>query len=98
MRLIFLDDALLEFRDAVKYYNTERRGLGFDFANEVRSSLVRLKQYPEIWIEIDAGIRKCIVKRFPYALLYTVHDDLVIVIALMHMKRVTFYWKERVDN
>ena len=98
MRAIFLEEALLELRDAVRYYNKERQGLGFELAHEVRASLGRIKEYPEIWIEIDSGIRKCIVKRFPYAVLYTVDDDLVIIIALMHMKRMPFYWKDRVDN
>jgi len=98
MKVIFLKNASLEFRDAVKYYNTERQGLGFEFANEVKASLTRIKQYPEIWIEIDTGIRKCIVKRFPYAILYTVDDDLVIIVAVMHMKRMPSYWKERIDN
>lgn len=98
MKVIFIDEASDELHGAVKYYNKERPGLGFEFANEVKVALSRIRYYPEIWIEIDPGIRKCIIKRFPYALLYIMDNSQIVIIAVMHMKRKPGYWKTRIQN
>ncbi len=98
MKIFFIDEASDEFRDAVEYYNEQRQGLGFEFANEVKATLSRIGIYPVTWPELESGIRKCIIKRFPYALIYTIEDDLIIILAIMHMKRKPDYWKNRNNN
>lgn len=98
MKICFVDEASGEFRDAVEYYNEQRQGLGFELANEVKATLSRIGLYPVTWPEFESGIRKCIVKRFPYALIYTVEDDVIIILAVMHMKRKPDYWKNRNNN
>jgi len=97
-KIIFIDKASEELHAAVKYYNKERPGLGFEFANEVKSTLSRIRLHPEVWAEIDEGIRKCIVKRFPYALLYLFDNSKIVIIAVMHMKKKPGYWKTRIPN
>lgn len=97
-KVIFINKASEELHDVVRYYNNERQGLGFEFANEVKATLSRICFYPETWLEIDPGIRKCIVKRFPYALLYIYENSQIIIIAIMHMKRKPDYWKKRIQN
>jgi len=97
MRARFRAEAAEEFAEAVRYYNGERPGLGFELAGEVRNAIKRIKKYPESWPEIAPDIRKCIVNRFPYSILYCLESGLVLVIALMHMKRMPGYWKNRID-
>lgn len=97
-KVIFIDRASEELHNAVRYYNKERPGLGFEFANEVKATLSRIRFYPETWLEIDFGIRKCIVKRFPYALVYIYENSQIVIIAIMHMKRKPNYWKSRIQN
>ena len=97
-RIIFINKASDELHAAVKYYNKERPGLGFEFANEIRSTLSRMRLHPEIWVEIDSGIRRCIVKRFPYAILYLYENSQIVIIAVMHMKKKPDYWKARIPN
>jgi hypothetical protein len=43
MRLTYLDAADAEFDEAIAYYNEERAGLGFEFADEVKEALERIK-------------------------------------------------------
>lgn len=94
----FLDQATEDFQTAVDYYNSERPGLGYEFANEIRTTLARINSFPEVWPVIDNGIRKCIVKRFPYALIYSIQNDLIVIIAVMHMKRKPGYWDNKKPN
>lgn len=41
MRILFLLPAKLEFKQAITYYNTQRDGLGYEFALEVQQTLKR---------------------------------------------------------
>jgi len=47
MRASYLSAADSEFDEAIAYYNTQRAGLGFEFANEVKEAVERIKNYPE---------------------------------------------------
>ncbi len=97
MKILFLQESLDEFSGAVEYYNTERPGLGFEFAAEVRNALNRIKKYPDSWPAVTDNIRKCIINRFPFAALYHREDDRIVIVALMHMKRLPGYWKKRTE-
>jgi hypothetical protein len=98
MKLRFFEEASDEFSEAVKYYNDERPGLGFEFALEIKKSLSRIKKYPDSWPELTTEIRRCIVNRFPFAILFSNIDNIIFVIALMHMKRKPGYWKNRMKT
>jgi hypothetical protein len=97
MNLLILHDAVREFERAVDYYNNERPGLGYEFAAEVRNAFNRIKRYPESWPFITRNIRKCVVNRFPFSILYHSEKEQVIVVAVMHMKRKPGYWKMRIE-
>ena len=96
--IVFIDQATDEFREAVRYYNNERAGLGFEFASEIRTALSRIKLNPDTWIEIGAGIRRCMVRRFPYSLLYIIDGSRIVIIAVMHMRQKPGYWKDRMQE
>lgn len=96
MKLAFLRKAFEELAHAVDYYNSERSGLGFEFAAEIRKALNRMKKHPDSWPLISPNIRRCIVNRFPFAVLYYRESDRLVVIAIMHMKRRPGYWENRV--
>ena len=44
MRVAYLDAANYEFDEATAYYNEERAGLGFEFADEIKQTLERIKK------------------------------------------------------
>ncbi len=96
MDIKFRKEAADEFASAVKYYNKERPGLGYEFALEIRSTLKRIKIFQEAWPFITPNIRKCIVKRFPFAILYYIENKYVLIIAVMHLKRKPGYWQNRI--
>ncbi len=98
MKTRFLDAAKAEFAGAVEYYNLEREGLGFEFAAEVRRTIERILQYPEAWPAQSEQTRRCRCNRFPYAVLYTVRDDDLVVVAVMHMRRDPEVWQARLEG
>ena len=95
MNSAFHPEAREEFLAAVDFYNESVPGLGGAFAAEVRAAVELIEAFPKTWPEVAYEIHRCLVNRFPYALLYAVEKDLVMIYAVMHTKRNPDYWKNR---
>lgn len=95
MRYAFHPEAETELVKAVEYYEEREQGLGHDLAVEVYSTLERIRAQPKAWPIMKEGIRRSLVRRFPYAILYSEEKDVIFVLAVMHLRREPDYWKER---
>jgi plasmid stabilization system protein ParE len=96
MNVEFLEAARAEFIEAAEYYNEKQEGLGLEFSDEVRSTIERIIQYPEAWSPISKRTRRCRTKRFPFAVIYQVRGDTLLIIAIMHLHREPQSWKSRI--
>jgi plasmid stabilization system protein ParE len=97
MRVIFSPEARAEFDAAVEYYDQQRHGLGDELRAEVREFLPRLQRSPLTFPVERGDVRRLILARFPYKLLYSVESDHVYVIAIAHRRRAPGYWVERAE-
>jgi plasmid stabilization system protein ParE len=95
MRVIFTRIATQELEDAVRFYELEYAGLGRRFKEEVKKATLRVADYPKAWSIERGEVRKCLLHRFPYKLLYSVEEDHVLVIAIAHQHRKPDYWVGR---
>ena len=95
MRIRFLDVAQREVDDAVAWYNEREQDLGVDFLDELDRAIRRIKSFTLASTEIEPGIRRCLLGRFPYGVIYGIDEDLVIVIAVAHLHRNPLYWVDR---
>ena len=95
MRIEFHPAARLEFIDAVDYYECRSPGLGSEFAEEIGAALQLIAEAPRRWRCLEEDVRRKLLKRFPYGVLYTVEADYLLIIALMHFCRKPGYWRER---
>jgi plasmid stabilization system protein ParE len=96
MTFSFLALAKDELDQAIAYYEKQRRGLGAEFALEVKTTLRRIVKNPEAWSKLSDQTRLCRLKRFPYGLVYTRESDEITIIAVMHLHRKPGYWKDRI--
>jgi plasmid stabilization system protein ParE len=85
-----------ELFDAACYYELQAPSLGQNFLDKVEIALQEISSHPTRWPIISSGIRRRLIHRFPYALLYRVDSDYVVVLAIMHQKRHPEYWLSRV--
>jgi plasmid stabilization system protein ParE len=95
MKLEFHPEAEEEFLEAVSYYEAQVPGLGERFDAEVRAAGARLLRYPEIGPFIDTELRKLVLDRFPYYVIYSVSSEAVYIVAVAHEKRKPGYWETR---
>src|SRR5438067_4287825 len=75
MKVTYLDAADAEFQEAIDYYNEQRAGLGFEFSDEVKDAVTRIRNYPEAWTPLSKRTRRCQVHRFPYGIIYEARSD-----------------------
>ncbi len=95
MKIIFNALALEELKDAVDYYNFETPGLGDIFKEEIKKSLHRIAMYPAFFPILTKDIRKYVLYKFPYKILYTIEKDHIYVAAIAHQHRKPDYWIDR---
>ena len=96
MMVRFLALAQKELDDAVGWYNEQTAGLGLEFLDEIDRAVRRTVSFPMSCPEIDLGMRRCLLARFPYGLIYGVNQDTIIVVAVAHLHRNPRYWIDRI--
>ena len=95
MRYDFHPAARPEYRDAAAFYEACRPGLGATFTVEVESTIERVMEAPDRWRVVEQDVRRCLTHVFPYAVLYSVEPDFVLIIAVAHGSREPGYWRSR---
>ncbi|TXL72423.1 type II toxin-antitoxin system RelE/ParE family toxin [Vineibacter terrae] len=98
MKVRFLEIAEIELDQAVHWYGAQAPGLGDAFLIEVLSAADRIASLPEAWHLLGKGIRRCRLSRFPYGLIYTIDDGIVLVLAVAHLHRRPDYWRDRLQR
>jgi hypothetical protein len=94
----FLEIAQIELDEAIEFYNSESTGLGDEFLLEVLNALDRIQWYPEAWQIFTKNTRRCQTRKFPYAVVYQVLKNEIIVVAIAHLHRNPDYWKDRIKG
>ena len=69
MNIKYLKIAREEFHDAIKYYETQQSGLGKKFQSDIRSSILRMKEFPNAYMIVKENIRRCLLHKFKYSIL-----------------------------
>ena len=87
MDLRYEDEALLELDEIVEWYAKKSPSLPPRFQSAFKSAVSRIVENPLAWPASDYGTRKYLTETFPYAVIYTVNNDIITIIAVTHTKR-----------
>lgn len=79
------------------YYAAIDQELQLRFIQSIEDSIERILESPSRWRALDEAIRRYVVHVFPYGILYTVENDFVLIVAVMHFSREPGYWKDRIS-
>ncbi len=85
----------LDVAAAFDWYEHEHPGLGLEFLDELRTTYDRIADGPLRYRELRSGIRRALVRRFPYAVYFAVEADVVVVLAVLHVSRNPAEWQRR---
>lgn len=98
MRHEFHPEALDEYESAARYYAERRDGLELRFIACVEAAILRITETPTRWRIFEADVRCRRTQVFPYAILYTIESDYVLIVAVMHGSREPGYWRHRIPH
>jgi plasmid stabilization system protein ParE len=91
----FHPEAEAELLAAARFYEGKSKGLGLDFLAEVRQAARGIAARPNSGRKFSRRLRRILVPRFPYGLLYRVEPALVFIVAVAHLHRRPGYWLRR---
>jgi plasmid stabilization system protein ParE len=81
--------------EAVAWYLERGRGLASDFLEVLDATVARVEDNPFQYQEVHKGIRKALMPRFPYSILFRVTDDEIVILACFHARRDPRRWQSR---
>lgn len=95
MKIIFHPEAREELLESARFFEEKTLGLGWDLIIAVEQAAHRLTKFPELGSVEHDNVRKCLVRGFPFTLLYEVNPDHIFIAAVMHQHRRPGYWSKR---
>jgi len=89
-----------EVRDAIAYYAGVRDELAKEFTSAVRDAVTAIKEHAmmnsvPVPIKTSRRIRRRFLKGFPYAVVFEIREDELLVVAVAHFRRRHGYWRKR---
>lgn len=93
----FTPEADAELTEAREWYSHQRKDLDLEFMQCVEVALLRIQSNPRLFPVVYGMLRRAVVRRFPFAILYEVTPDEIEIIAVFHSRRNPDVWKSRVS-
>ena len=100
MKLKIHPEAKGDLRAAIHWYESQRPGLGADLFAVIDAAFAKITNNPErcprleTWTA-DGDIRRLLVPRFPYSVVFEIAGEEVQVLAVAHTSRRPNYWAQR---
>lgn len=98
MNFRFTTAAAEEMVAAAEYYEAASSGLGASFLDELEATVRRIQLDTETWRKISENHRKCRIRRFPFAIIYSLGKDEILIVAVMDLRQGPERWKDRLQG
>ena len=73
--------------NAYQWYEQQKAGLGDEFTGALENSFSSIQSNPDTYGFRRKNIRGCLLKRFPYLVLYLIDDSNIRIISIFHTHR-----------
>jgi plasmid stabilization system protein ParE len=91
----FLPGARHDYDESFDWYAGRSSLAAQRFSDGIDATLIRIAANPEQFALIDSLHRACLVKRFPFRIVYRLEPTRALVVAIAHAKRRPQYWRRR---
>ena len=103
MRIEWHPEASAEFAVGLDWYDRRAVSAGDRFEADVLAAVRAVSDMPAAWPEWPGSDRGPIVRSkgvtdFPYRVVYVAGDDVLMILAVAHTKRIPGYWRHRVEE
>ena len=96
-KIIYLDEAKQDVKDAKAWYKTQQKGLQKRFAAELIKAITRLQNNPEAYAIRYRNIRIIHPKKFPFGMHFYIDEaeQQIVITAIIHNYRDVNLLEER---
>jgi len=94
----YLEEADQEFQEHISYFDSVSRAVALRFVDAVEAAINEIRHYPEIGSPLTRLVRKRVLTKFKYNVLYVNTPTEIIVIAIAPHKRRPGYWRKRLKH
>ena len=81
--------------EAAKYYESQAPGLGVAYLSEVEQNVAAIAESPMMWPIVEDELRRHLVRKFPFGIIYRIEPENIVIIAVAHLRRRPGYWRKR---
>jgi plasmid stabilization system protein ParE len=99
-KIVLSPPARNDIREAAKWYNKRKAGLGRQFVSRIKEATAYIKDNPYMAQVRFDDVRVVIVKQLPYSIHYKIKEDIktVLIHAILHDHRDPDLWPQRATN
>jgi len=98
MQVKFHTEAEAELTEAALFYEDKVAGLGKSFVADIQNAVTFIRLHPNTPPRLGQLLRKFVIKRFPYSIIYQHDEHGIFILAVAHNKRRPGYWKIRQNS
>ena len=95
MNIILHPAAEKEFSFAFHWYEKQMKGLGSEFSKAIDDTINKIKTSPLSFPVCYKTLRKAIIMKFPYIILFNIVQPNIRIIAIFHTSRSPLEWNTR---
>lgn len=95
MRVIVDPRAQEELVEAVEWMAARSPDRAAAFREAYATILQRIADHPEQFPQVEPGLRRALIRRFRYSVLFALREDHAVVLVVMHQHRRPGYWQDR---
>ena len=95
-QLVVEPEAEADILDGYLWYEEQLSGLGSRFIEELDATFDSILLNPRSYPEVIPGIRRSLTRIFPYLAFYTLNDETIHILALIHAAQEPKYITERI--
>ena len=81
-----LSVAETELAETTLWYEQQSKGLGSSFLDEFEAVMLRICKFPEAWKQVGSRHRRCLFRRFPFAVIYSLSETKIIVSGVIDLR------------
>ena len=96
--VLFLAKAEAELAEAADWYESRSKGLGTEFLRALDAAIANIQRNPLGYQTVFGSVRRAVMRRFPYSVIYTFSDTEILIVACFHGHRDPKSWQERASG
>lgn len=89
--------ALAEAEAAIDWYRSRSERAAKRFLDELSTAIERISNDPAQFMAVESGLRRLVLSRFPYVIVFREGASAIEIIAVAHGRRAPNYWRDRIQ-